>query len=70
MDSFKGPAATTVLDGSSVLLWDDLWLNKIPRLQYPHLFSFANCAKISISSAKNAEGPTDLFHLRLSTVAA
>jgi hypothetical protein len=70
LDSFKGLAMANVFDGASCLFWDDLWLNKVPRLHYPQLFSFAKSTEISLSAARNAEGPEVLFHLALSPLAA
>lgn len=70
VDSYKGLATTTMLDDVSCLLWEDLWLNKVPKHHYPQLFSFAKAAGISISAAKIAERPADLFHLPLPTLAA
>lgn len=69
LDSYKGLASVTVLDGASCLLWDDLWLHKVPRHHYPQLFSFAKSKGISISAARTADGPADLFHLPLSHMA-
>lgn len=70
LDSFKGMAMVNIVDGQSCLLWDDLWFNKVPRLQYPQLFSFAKLSGISINAAVNSEGPNTLFHLPLSQLAA
>jgi hypothetical protein len=70
LDSYKGLASVTVLDGASCLLWDDLWLHKVPRHHYPQLFSFVKSKGISISAARTADGPADLFHLPLSHMAA
>jgi len=55
-----------ILDGVSCFLLDDLWLNKVPRLHYPLLIFFAKSKEISLSAARNAEGPKILFNLPLS----
>ena len=62
LDSFKGLAMVNVFDGRTCLFWNDLWFNKVPRLHYPQLFSFAQLAL-------NAEALEDFLHLPLSPVA-
>ena len=62
LDSFKGLAMVNMFDGRTFLFWDDLWFNKVPRLHYPQLFSFAQLAL-------NAEALEDFLHLPLSPVA-
>ena len=42
LDSFKGMAAVNIRYGTSCLLWDDLWVNHVPKKIFPELFSFAN----------------------------
>ena len=68
IDSFKGLAMVNVFDGATCLFWDDLWLNKVPRIHYPHLFSFAKSKDVSIRLARDA--PEALFNLPLSFIAA
>ena len=70
IDSFKGIAMVNVADGKSCLFWDDLWLNKIPRLEYPQLFSFANNVGISLHLVINLEEMENFLHLPLSPLAA
>jgi len=70
IDSFKGIAMVNVADGKSCLFWDDLWLNKIPRLEYPQLFSFANNVGISLHLVINLEEMKFFLHLPLSPLAA
>ena len=43
--------------------------NKVPRINYPHLFSFVKTKNISVNFARNA-GPETLLHLPLSPLAA
>ena len=59
-----------VADGKSCLFWEDLWLNKVPRLHYPQLFSFAKNVGISLHLVLNTEELEDFFHLPLSPLAA
>ena len=69
LDSFKGIAVVNVRDGKSCLLWEDMWLNHIPKLSFPKLFSFANNPQIALTDAFSAGGPSDLFHLAISDTA-
>ena len=59
-----------VADGKSCLFWDDLWLNKVPRLEYPQLYSFANNVGISLHLVINLEEMENFLHLPLSPLAA
>jgi len=58
-----------ILDGASCLFWEDLWNNRVPKLQYPELYSFVNNKDISLKSVMEAQGPAELFHLPISDVA-
>ena len=40
LDSFKVLAMVNVFDGATCFFSEDLWLNKVPRIHYPYLFSF------------------------------
>ncbi|TVU31700.1 hypothetical protein EJB05_23398, partial [Eragrostis curvula] len=44
---FKGIATGTVGDGRTILLWDDCWEQRVPRLNFPHLHSYTNRPNIS-----------------------
>ena len=70
LDSFKGMAMVNVLSGKTCLFWDDLWLNRVPKHHYPHLYSFAKAVDISLFGALQVSGPDELFNLPLSQVAA
>jgi hypothetical protein len=39
--NFKGISSVTVQDGSSVLIWQDLWNGHLLQQEFPELFSFA-----------------------------
>lgn len=65
LDSFKGLAMVNVSDGKTCLFWDDLWLNKVHRIHYPQLFSFAKNTDISLHLVYNAEDLEDFLHLPL-----
>jgi hypothetical protein len=41
LTKFKGMAAVEIGDGSSCLLWEDLWGNDIMSQKFLELFSFA-----------------------------
>jgi len=70
LDSFKGLAMVHIYDGKSCLFWEDLWLNKVPRIHYPQLLSFAKNKAISLHEAQNADDNEELLHLPLSPLAA
>jgi len=70
LDSFKGLAAAEIKDGKTCLFWDDLWLNKVPRIHYPELYSFARVEDMIVHMALNAEEPEFIFHFPLSPIAA
>ena len=56
-------------DGISCKLWDDLWMNIVPKFHYPELYSFVKQPQISVRKAFDAEGPNVLFHLPSSEIA-
>ena len=56
--------------GKSCLFWDDLWLNNVPRIHYPQLYSFAKNKSISLFEVKSAEDYGDFLQLPLSAQAA
>lgn len=66
MDKFKGLAKVKLHDGRTCLLWSDLWVDRVPELNFPELFSFAKDKKITVRAAKNLDSLQDLFHLPLS----
>ena len=37
LDSFKGMAIVNVKDGKNYHLWQDMWLNQLPKLNFPEL---------------------------------
>ena len=37
----KGMTMVNIQDGVTYLFWDDLWLNRVPKVQFPELYSFA-----------------------------
>jgi len=62
-------AMVNIQDGVSCLFWDDLWLNRVHKIQYPKLFSFARNTRISLRFALEVEGSNNLFHLPISAIA-
>jgi hypothetical protein len=66
LDNYKGLASPIIGNGSTILFWDDLWNNGIPKQQYPELFSFANDTKLSIVKVKQKEHLFQIFQLALS----
>jgi hypothetical protein len=69
LTQFKGITSVTPGNGKSVLLWEDLWLGSVPRLQFPELFSFAKDKNVTLFRASSVQDPYSLFHLPLSAEA-
>ena len=69
LDAYKQMAMVNIQDGVSCLFWDDLWLNRVHKIQYPKLFSFARNTRISLRFALEVEGSNNLFHLPISDIA-
>lgn len=66
LDKFKGLAMVNINNAKSCYLWTNLWNNKVPRLAYPELFSFAKSHKTILADGKNNDNILELFHLPLS----
>ena len=58
-----------IQDGLTCLFWDDMWLNRVPKIQFPELYSFARNANISLRAASEAQDPSELFHIPISEIA-
>lgn len=69
MDKYKGLATVTVADGSTVLLWKDLWNGQIPSQAYPELLSFAKDQDITLKGALSTPQFIQNFDLPLTTQA-
>lgn len=63
---YKGIAAVTLGNGKTIFLWDNLWNNMVPRIQFPELFSFSKNSNVTILNAKAMQNLSDLFHFLLS----
>jgi hypothetical protein len=63
MDKFKGMAMVHVQNGSSVLLWFDMWENKVRYLQEAELFSFSIRKDITLKQARQMEHLHENFQL-------
>lgn len=63
---YRGMARCTVGDGSTVLFWNDLWLDGIISHEFPRLYSFALNQQISVQMLMQADSLDDLFSLPLS----
>jgi hypothetical protein len=66
---FKNMATPTVGDGSSCLLWEDVWHGPALSSQYPELFSYVHSNQISVQLFILTEDKSDFFHLPLSVEA-
>lgn len=69
LDKFEGMASVTVFNGQSCLLWDDLWNDRVRRLQFPQLHSFPKNKNLSVSMASSTKNFLGLFNLPLSVQA-
>jgi hypothetical protein len=47
LDTYKGMALVNLQNGSTCLLWFDLWGGQVQRRQYPELFSFVRNKQMS-----------------------
>ena len=63
---YRGISCVQVVDGSSALLWKDLWLPDTLENSHPRAFSFAKDEDISIKSFLESMALHDTFHLPLS----
>ena len=62
-------AMVNIQDGLTCLFWDDMWLNRVPKIQFPELYSFARNVNISLRAASEAQDPSQLFHIPVSEIA-
>lgn len=69
LDKYKSLASAIVHNGTTCLLWHDLWNNKIPSQAYPHLYSFTKKDGITVSKAYALKDLHQLFNLPLSAQA-
>jgi hypothetical protein len=58
-----------IQDGSTVLLWHDMWENGVRRVQSAELYSFTLMQHISLQQASSMEDLHNLFHLPMSEAA-
>lgn len=69
LNKFKGMAAVNLGNGSTCLLWSDLWGGQVHSQAYPELFSFAKNQLLTVQSAKQIDSLHQLLHLPLSVQA-
>jgi hypothetical protein len=56
-------------NGSSVLLWQDLWNGSVRSVQFPELFSYTTKTAISVGETLELDTLSDIFQLPLSETA-
>jgi hypothetical protein len=56
-------------NGSSVLLWHDLWNGSVKNLQFPELFSYTTRSTITVKQIMDLDNISDIFQLPLSEIA-
>jgi len=66
LSKYKGMAQVSINNGSTCLLWDDLWEGEVPRQKFPELFSFAKDKHLTVAQSINQSPLHSLFHLPLS----
>lgn len=66
IDKFKGMAIVSVSDGKSILFWEDLQNDMIPKLNYPEQHSFAKNRNITMEKVLTTPDLTSLFSLPVS----
>jgi hypothetical protein len=54
-----------IQNGSTTLLWEDLWNNKVRSLDMPELFSITTENRITVRQAVLRTDLADIFHLPL-----
>jgi hypothetical protein len=69
LDSYKHFARVNIQNGTSCLLWFDLWEDRVYNQAYLELFSFVKAQHISLSVALSTMPRQTLFHLPLSNEA-
>jgi hypothetical protein len=69
MNKFKGIAMVQLQEGSTVLLWHDMWNNSVRVLHSAELFSYTTQSNMSVHKAKELENLHEIFQLPLSDVA-
>jgi hypothetical protein len=69
LDKFKGIAMVHLNNGSSVLLWQDLWNGSVRFLQFSELFSYTTRSAITVKQILELATISDIFQLPLSEVA-
>jgi hypothetical protein len=69
LQKFKGMASVNVQNGKSCLFWDDLWLGKIPKMEFPELYSFSKKPNMTLAEAKLSQSLINSFNLPLSVEA-
>jgi hypothetical protein len=63
---YKGIAQAEAGIGDSILFWHDMWNECVPKLTYPHLFSFTTMENIILSSVLQHDNLYQIFRLPLS----
>jgi hypothetical protein len=59
-------AQVSINNGTTCMLWDDLWEGEVPSQMFPELFSFAKDKHLTFAQATNQSPLHSLFNLPLS----
>jgi hypothetical protein len=69
LDNFKGIAMVHLQDGSTILLWQDMWADKVRCHCLVELYFFTTGDIITLQQARSLNNLHDIFQLPLSEVA-
>uniref|UniRef100_A0A0A9D5I2 Reverse transcriptase zinc-binding domain-containing protein n=1 Tax=Arundo donax TaxID=35708 RepID=A0A0A9D5I2_ARUDO len=64
-DNFRGIASCVAGDGTTVLLWEDVWNNNYMKTALPRLFSFAKNNILPLAQFMSDSSIENNFHLPL-----
>jgi hypothetical protein len=66
LNNFKGLSVATLQHGSSILMWHDLWDNKVRSIHMPELFSYTLKPGIYVQHVMELDNLHSIFQLPLS----
>jgi hypothetical protein len=66
LNKFKGIVMVNLKNGSIVLMWHDMWNNRVRDLQLAKLFSYTYRNNIAVQHATKLENLHDIFQLPMS----
>jgi hypothetical protein len=64
LNTYKGIAQAQLGLGDTILFWSDMWSERIIKLSYAQLHSFAINGKITVKAVMEQESLQDILHLK------